>query len=484
MVYPATPDARRSALAYAERLRALSETERDLIRLVNQPDFPRWLEQIHATGGCAHPIYLSGRTTVRDARSEEVIRHYDTAQEPGGRLAVRCRNRRDTRCPPCARLHAGDTYQLVRSGLVGGKKVPSTVAGHPRLFVTLTAPSFGAVHGATGRRCHPRRQGGQCPHGRPVDCGLLHADSDPLVGQPLCRSCYDYAGHVLWHAMAGRLWNRTCTATRRHLASSAGIAQTRLRDHLVVSFTKVAEYQRRGAVHFHAVVRLDGPDGPGSPPPPWATIDLLEEAIRQAATATHVRTPYSPATGELVMRWGAQVDAHEIRGALGTGATVTDDAVAAYVAKYVGKSVGDAGGVDQRVRSAEEIRLLPVNAHLRALMVTCWRLGGLADLEELRLRAWAHTLGYRGHVLTKSRAFSTTYKALRAARADYQSGATEEQLDGLEDETETTSAWRYVGSGHTPAEAEIARGIAEDLAQSREIARVEGTSGSGVSAHV
>jgi hypothetical protein len=41
-------------------------------------------------------------------------------------------------------------------------------------------------------------------------------------------------------------------------------------------------------------------------------------------------------------------------------------------------------------------------------------------LEDLRLTAWAHMLGFRGHFSTKSRAYSTTLAALRAARAEYQ----------------------------------------------------------------
>ncbi|MGW0882906.1 replication initiator [Streptomyces sp. NPDC002671] len=462
-------EARRSVLNEAERLRLLSSTERDLIRLVHEPGFSRWLDQIKSIGGCAHPIYLAGHTTTRDAVTGEVLRHYDTSGEPGGRMPVRCRNRRETRCEPCSYLHAGDTFHLVRSGLLGGKGVADGVRHHPRLFVTLTAPSFGAVHRADdGGVCRPRRDGGVCEHGRPLGCGQKHTDSDSMVGQPLCRDCYDYPGHVLWHASAGKLWNRYCHMLRRHLATAAGITQTRLREHLTLSFAKVAEYQDRGAVHFHAVIRLDGPDGPSSPPPLWATTDLLSDAVWSAADQVEVHTPYSPATGERVIKWGKQRDAHAIRSDAFTESAVTDSAVAAYVAKYVSKSVGDSGGIDYRIQDFDSIRLAPVNAHLRALMATCWRLGGLPELEALNLRAWAHALGYRGHVLTKSRQYSTTYGALRAVRADYQGGG----LLALEGrETVTESAWRYVGSGHSPAEAEIACGIAEDLAALREIRR-------------
>ncbi|GGO35634.1 replication initiator [Streptomyces lasiicapitis] len=471
-MYPSTQTARRSALEKAERLRLLSSTERDLIRLVHEPGFPRWLEQIKATGGCAHPIYLSGRTTLRDAATGSVLRHYDTAAEPGGRLPVRCRNRRQTRCEPCSREHAGDTYHLVRCGLRGGKGTPDRVQLHPRVLLTLTAPSFGPVHRATSESlCRSRNAGCTCDHGRPLACNRQHADGDTVIGQPLCPDCYDYTGHVLWHAHAGRLWNRFCHTIRRRLGTSAGIAQTRLRDHLTLSFAKVAEYQKRGAIHFHAVIRLDGPDGPSTPPPAWATPELLTGAIEFAAASVTVRTPYSPATGERVLRFGQQLDVHPIASEAFSGSTaVTDDAVAAYVAKYITKSVSsNAGGLDHRITHYSGIALAPVSAHIRALMGTCWRLGALLELAGLNLRSWAHTLGYRGHALTKSRRYSTTYGHLRAARADHQSGASSLSMDSRA--TVTESAWRYVGSGHSLAAAEIAYGIASDISAARELRR-------------
>ncbi|MGW6774057.1 replication initiator [Streptomyces sp. NPDC055037] len=446
--------------------RLLTDTEADLIRLAQEPGFHRWLNQITATGGCSHPIYLSGHTTTLDASSGAVLRHYDTTTEPGGRLAVRCRNRRESRCGPCSRLHAGDTFHLVRAGLLGGKNVPATVGAHPRLFATLTAPSWGPVHRVTeSGPCRPRRDGGHCDHGRPVGCGLVHAADDPAVGQPLCPRCYDYTEHVLWHAHAGVLWNRTTNGIRRRLAAAAGAPGSRIGDLVRLSFAKVTEYQRRGAVHFHAVIRLDGPDGPDSPPPDWATAGLLTDAVRAAAASVIVPLSYSPGLGEHTFRWGAQLEAHAIHHAFADESAVTDQAVAAYVAKYVSKSVGDsAGGTDHRITSPQDIAMAPVSGHVRALMGTCWRLGGLRELEHLHLRAWAHTLGYRGHVLTKSVRYSTTYRALRDERADHA-----RPVIGMGPTAVTAAAWRYVGSGHTPGQAEIAAGIAQDLAALRAI---------------
>ncbi|MFF2076537.1 replication initiator [Kitasatospora sp. NPDC058162] len=455
------PTARRAFLDREARLRQLPPTERDFVRLGEMPDLSRWLEQIRATGGCAEPVYLAGHTVTVDPDTGEVLRRYSTATEPGGRLAVRCRNRRASRCAPCSREHSGDTFHLVRSGLVGGKGVPETVRTHPRLFVTLTAPSFGSVHRAGD--CHPARRR-RCEHGGRQGCGRTHLDADPLVGQPFCADCYDYPGHILWNAMAPTLWKAFRDNLYHHLAGRLAVRRSEVRKLVRVSAAKVAEYQKRGAVHFHAVVRLDGPDGP---PPPGVTGDLLLEAVRTAAAAVALPGPDSVAYSGGRLSFGRQLDVHALIN--GGGGRISDDAVAAYVAKYTSKSVEAAGAVDRRIESLAEIQALRVTPHVRTLITTAWRLGGLPELQHLRLRAWAHMLGYRGHCLTKTRDYSTTYGQLRAARAEHARG-----LDvGWDDETVVEGAWRFVGTGHTPAEALVAAGIAEDLATNREIVRAE-----------
>ncbi|MGW2022701.1 replication initiator [Streptomyces decoyicus] len=454
------------------RLRQLSEVDQDLIRLVQDPRFGRWLEQVTATGGCAHPIHLTGSTTTRDGATGEILHHYDTAEEPGERLLVRCRNRRATVCAPCSRLHAGDTFHLVRAGLIGGKSLPAEVRERPRLFLTLTAPSFGPVHRVTpdGERCRPRRNTARCEHGRSLSCPALHDVTESLVGQPLCPSCYDYPAHVLWHAYAGRLWKAFTDNLYNHLAARTGRTRTGLRRTVRISYAKVAEYQKRAAVHVHAVIRLDGAAGPDDPPPPWATAEVLALVVRTAAATVRLRFPYSRALGERELRWGAQLDVRPLR-AFGGREGLADDAVAAYVAKYVTKGAADtSAGLDHPVTGPDSINAAPLSTHVQTLMHTCWRLGGLPELEALRVRAWAHTLGYRGHILTKSRVYSTTYAALRAERADHERAAPDpsEQPDAI-----TEAHWRYAGSGHTPGAALIAGGVAEDQAQNREISREE-----------
>jgi hypothetical protein len=222
-------------------------------------------------GGCLQPVLLRGRVDHIDGATGELIHRYTTVHEPGGVLAIACKTRRASRCPPCAEVYRDDTYQLIRAGLSGGKGIPATISTHPCVFTTLTAPSFGPVHAQRekdGRvlRCRPRRCGGTCPHGNPLSCPDKHGRDDARLGEPLCPDCYDYTGAVLFNASAPELWRRFTITLRRALARQAGLTSKALAAQVRVSYAKVAEYQRRGVVHFHAIIRLDGPAGPTTAP--------------------------------------------------------------------------------------------------------------------------------------------------------------------------------------------------------------------------
>ena len=135
---------------------------------------------------------LAGRVEAVDRASGEARVMYSTDAEPGGVLLTACGNRREAVCPPCSDVYKRDARQLVRAGLAGGKGVPESVAAHPCVFATLTAPSFGPVHsrrkrGKTILPCRPRRDANarRCPHGRDISCPLRHHDHDPRLGQPM-----------------------------------------------------------------------------------------------------------------------------------------------------------------------------------------------------------------------------------------------------------------------------------------------------------
>jgi Replication initiator protein, pSAM2 len=457
--------------------------------------YERWAEQVAATGYCAHPVRLRGRVEHADAFTGAVRTVYSTEREPDATLLKACGNRRASVCPSCSATYQGDSFQLLAAGLRGGKGVPETVTAHPRLFVTFTAPSFGRVHSrkAQGRLvypCHPSRQGATCPHGRRAGCWQRHDEDDSRLGEPLCARCYQAGAQVLWNALAGRLWSRTTIYVFRALAQLAGLTEEQLRRLVRVSFAKVAEYQRRGAVHFHAIIRLDATTGCGcpagvAPPPAGFTADLLERAVRQAAATVAVPCPVvdDDQAVTLVARWGEQLDVRHISEAGDTDdQELSAEQVAGYVAKYATKSTEALGvTLDHRIGEVE-LEGLDVPAHVAELVRACWELGGRPSLAGLRLRAWAHMLGFGGHFSTKSRRYSTTLGALRRARVAFairrrRGGNLPLDAWGRPEDDQAVlvvASWHYLGSGYqSTGEAWLAASAAARAREARRVAKEE-----------
>ncbi|WP_433363077.1 replication initiator [Streptosporangium sp. CA-115845] len=473
----------------------------DLARVINDPGYDRWRSMVAATGGCAHPVHLAGESLIVNVTSGEVLHSYRTMDEPSGHLLVACGNRRASVCPACSEVYRADTFQLIRAGLSGGKGVPQEVSAHPRAFVTLTAPSFGPVHtrrekNGTVRACRPRKRDKVCEHGHPVGCHARHEPGDERLGQPICDRCYDYVGAVLWQAHAGALWHRFTLEVRRTLASEAGLSRREFARWVRVSFAKVAEYQRRGLVHFHAIVRLDGPGGGSEVPPDWADHDLLSRAIPPAVQRVTVASPLSD-LGRWDLVWGDQLDIRPIL--LDQAADgLSERAVAGYIAKYATKGAEASGTVDHRLSCSAcggrgrlslmascgrchgtglkpglHLDALPVNEHARRMIRTCWELGARPEYKALRLRPWAHMLGFRGHFSSKSRRYSTTLGDLRQVRTTHRATEARERhgLPALGDETTLVLGhWRFAGSGYSPGEAIMAEHIRQKVATARRIA--------------
>ncbi|GAA1993512.1 replication initiator protein RepSA [Amycolatopsis minnesotensis] len=385
----------------------------------------------------------------------------------GGEVFTPCGNRRETVCPACSDRYAADAFHVVRAGLVGGDKgIPVTVSARPRAFVTVTAPSFGPVHSQPGRSARGRRI--------PCRCRQHHHDADPRLGSPLDPDSYDYTGSVLWQAHAGVLWQRFTVHLRRELAKHAGIRVRDFSQHARLSYGKVAEFQRRGLVHFHAILRIDGREGPTDPPPSWADDDLLDRAVRAAAATVAVTTTRPDGT-PLLLTWGDQLDIRRIhhRGAAEVedpNGQISEQRLAAYIAKYATKGTGARDTPDRPVRSPRHIDHLHVSDHHRHMIHTAWQLGDHHNYAHLNLRRWAHMLGFRGHFLTKSRRYSTTFTAIRGERRTYRLEQTLNRI-GLAEHGDTITVindWRFVSAGYRDdAEHELATAIAQRLCQQR-----------------
>jgi hypothetical protein len=418
---------------------------------------------------CSSPIRLAGERLTVNRDTGEIVERFASTDAPFGVVLLACGNRRASRCQSCSEVYRHDAYALVRAGVAGDveRGVPVEVSSHPRVFATFTAPSFGAVHrrvirGTSVLPCRARSNAETCVHGRSITCHVRHEANDPAIGQPLCPACYDYEGAVLWNAHAGALWRRTTIAMTRLLAARVGVARCEIGKLVRLSFVKVAEFQSRGLVHLHVILRLDGPGPRPTAPPTWATSDLLSEIVAAAAVQTSLRTTRPDGT-PLLVRWGVQLDIRPIR--VGSEGEGSDTSVAGYLAKYATKAAESAGGADRPLRSPYEIDLLPVSPHARAMMATAWSLGADRRYEHLRLRAWAHMLGFRGHFLTKARRYSVTLGYLRTARVRYRANLAmiARGINGVpamgEESTLVIRAFAFAGVG-APSLADLMRGRA------------------------
>ncbi|MGO2746519.1 replication initiator [Microbacterium sp.] len=408
-----------------------------LLTRASSSTYPAWWARVTASGYCAHPIHL-------------------TRQDPAGTSLIyaRCKNRRATVCPSCSDLYAGDTWHLVHAGLGGNDIVPATVADHPAVFATLTAPGFGAVHSTraddngASRPCHPVPDG-TCRHRRAATCLLVHQGDDELLGLPLCRDCYDYTAHVLttWHTPA--LWDRFTRTLRRVLRTEHGAG-------VRVSFVKVVEMQTRSIPHVHTVIRLDAATRTGTPTPPVKAIsgEQLSVLVQRAAASVHLDV-LAPGGEIRTLRFGHQINTQILTDTTGDpDGAVLGRKVAGYLAKYVTKSVADAGLSPHRLTPAA-IDHLAVSDHVRTLLHAIVNLSEEIP-EYAAMVTWLHTLGYRGHITTKSRRYSTTMGALRAVRAAYEQAAAARHRSIRGDaETEPGDAadteWAFARAGHKSA---------------------------------
>lgn len=449
-----------------------------VINRASSPRFEEWWGQLSDSGFCAAPVHLTRRD---DRQTVEVM--------------ARCKNRRASVCPSCSHLYAGDTWHLVHSGIAGdGRDIPPTLGNHPMVFATLTAPGFGKVH-STGRdtanaqACQSGQPDRLCPHGRATSCAIGHGLADPAVGQPLCADCYDYVGHVLFTWFAPQLWHRFTVHLRRLVRQHCRkISEEAVR----VSYVKVVEMQRRLIPHFHAVIRLDAATRPAEPiKAPDTAIDALDLAslVHRAASATRLQVT-GPQEAAVRLRFGTQIDIRSFvvlppptAVTAGHGATVAPELagrrVAAYLAKYVTKSVVDIGLSARRLHGGM-IDDLDVTGHIRQILYTICDLARLPDHRDLS--GWLHTLGFRGHTTTKTRRYSTTMGELRARRNAWQRQQATPRDPGpgrgpSGDDTDAgkpATDWQYIACGlDNDGERLLAISAAHRLSDMRRVAREE-----------
>jgi len=446
-----------------------------LVARAARPDLGRFEAQLRSSGYCARPVRRRGSVHSCDGR-----RVWSTSDEPDGILRKACGNRREAVCPPCAERYRQDAYHLIAAGLRGGKGVPDSMVEHPAVFVTLTAPSFGPVHtrrqAADGRalRCRPRRDAVVCPHGVRMSCGHVHDEGDDCLGKPMCPECFDYPGAVTWNNAVGELWRRTTIYLPRTMARLLGVTPRALREQVRFSYAKTSEYHQRGLVHLHAVIRLDRAMPAYRahelrPPSARYTAEVLAQTVRATVRRVAAKLPSELGGGHV--HWGAEFEVRAVGGGAERSRT------AGYLAKYTTKSTEQAGGLLHRI-TEDEVDRLAVSDHVRRFLRHAFELHHKVGPER-RLAACAHAFGHRGHCLTKSRRYSTTFKALREARERHvherllqRSGDAAQRALAEIAESERIANFRYVGWGHlTTADAFLAASAAARAREHRRAAR-------------
>jgi hypothetical protein len=260
-----------------------------------------------------------------------------------------------------------------------------------------------------------------------------------------------------------------------------------------------------------------------APPPAGLNADDLKAAIEHAvATVTFTTKPHPANPDGWPVAWGDQILVKKITD--GDDGEVTHKQVAAYLAKYSTKSTEATGHTSNRLNDETiSLYADPDGGHTERLIDACWRLGSFRTNPEppapltgqrrisaapaepfgvlrtdpdcggctryrvcptcaaeqvaaadaarhapaeppaspfLKLRRWAHMLGFGGHFLTKSRRYSITFAFLRDQRIVFRRTATggPEQTEPAQPATTlVVNFLEFVGAGwQSPADAMLA----------------------------
>lgn len=200
----------------------------------------------------------------------------------GGIIFVPCKSRFAARCLNCSRVYADDYKAIARSG--GPFERPDTAPECYYYFVTMTAPSFGEVH-RVPKHVEEKsisRETLRCK------CGEIHAATDThLAGIPIEMHKYHWVAAARWNRDSGTLFN-SWKANIRSIFPG-------------MSYFGVREWQQRGSLHYHLIVRIPLAEIAGRSP--RKIRNLIRRKIR-ATSATGLE-------GNKV-QWGKQCDVQEI----------------------------------------------------------------------------------------------------------------------------------------------------------------------------
>jgi hypothetical protein len=355
---------------------------------------------------CSRPINLV--MTRADTQTGELTNH-EYSKPCGSRLAEKC--------PHCSNVYRGDAISVLQSGLKGAEN--STI---PFTFITFTAPGAD-VFGPTHQRVVETSKSGK-PHVRRCGCRQVHEKDDALMGTPLDPDTYRFDRAADFNAHASRL----LTVTMQRLGRVVGRK---------LSYARVAEFQTRGLIHFHVIVKgIVTERSVQTVVRGGVDLRIVEDnESRGPGTGQRRRNANVEAARHGEWTWGTQVDVQRVLpgGKFGVGAYLVK--LLGYAVKGTDTSANGPDGHRRKMQSAalraceckEDEEGRKRDCSLRPLLMPDGKSfyqsapsEKFCRSHQLAFNGW----GFRGHVLAFSRKWGLTFGDVRAKRKVFATVAT------------------------------------------------------------
>lgn len=340
------------------------------------------LDRTQATKpGCSHPIPV--RMRCADTSTGEIYLGRTIEKDCGSRLAERCLH--------CSEIYKRDAMSVFNEG-VANTETPVT----HYTFITFTAPGS-QTFGRTHQRVVKKRKANKS-HVVRCSCKHTHREDDVRIGTPINPSTYRYDLAAAFNAASSRLLAITLQRLGRARNEK-------------LSYARVAEFQKRGLIHFHVLVK-----GVIAP-------EMIREVV--LGNVDEEANVLSEPVSHDGWQWGEQVDVKVID---------KDDKkqVGYYLLKLISYSLK---GTDTSTNGPAAHRAQMQKSALRGCSCKQGRhcaLGRRYDPDahtfyvgkmddkfcrrhQLAYNGW----GFRGHILAFSRGWGMTFKDVRQRRRDY-----------------------------------------------------------------
>ena len=340
---------------------------------------------------CVNPLVITRTVTNKLTKSKEVTQ-----------FEKRCGTRRADLCNPCSVVWKDDAYFAL---MKPAKEYKGTIT-----FITLTAPgwrTFGKAHTASYHQLAKER----------CACSEYHGPNDPLVGIPLSRDKFEHKRVVEFNNNVSRLVAVTLQKIYRLMATE----MSKSVDEVRLPTARVVEWQERGLLHVHIIVR-------GSIP-----TFIVENAVNGSAK-TNKRRRIEPASTK-GHRWGQQVNVRHIN----SGDETQIGILSGYMTKVVSYALKDVGTSEKEITPARQAFIYKLRSNTNAV-IQCDKTWAECSASStapshfvfrnlelpqrhfcVKHRRGHHQIGFTGNVLTLNRRWGSSLKEARIARSKFAS---------------------------------------------------------------